>query len=136
LEGSGGVRRGIAPGVFDDQQRRRAHERVGGGQRLEQFRGAVRRVDENDVERGPRKTPPRAFEPHADDSMPVGHAAGGEILRDEIGGARIALDKRDVRGAAAQCLDADRAGSRAGVEEPRAAHRGTEHVEQRLAQLV
>src|SRR5437763_1966874 len=62
--------------------------------------------------------------------------AAREVLLDERGGARIALDEGRGRGAAAQRLDAEGAGPRVAVEHARARDARRENVEERLAKLI
>ena len=97
----------------------------------------VRRIQQDQVERACRgQAPQHGDDVAALDSIALLHAAGREVRRDQRGRAAILLDERDVRGAAAQRLDADRAGPGKAVEHARALDPRRQDVEQRLAQLV
>jgi hypothetical protein len=97
----------------------------------------VRRIEDDEVERRGIDEPARAaFDPVADDNIAARDAQALEIVRDERRRAAIAFHERDVRGAAAQRFDPDRAGAGVPVEHARAVHARRQHVEQRLAQLV
>ena len=59
-----------------------------------------------------------------------------EVLGDQRLRAPILLDEGHVAGAAAERLDADGAGARVRIDDPRAGDPRREDIEQRLAQLV
>ena len=96
----------------------------------------VRRIKHHDVEGGAREIGERARDARANNSIALSDAAVREVVRDELLRAAIAVDERDVRRAAAQRFDADRARAGVAVEDARALDARREDVEQRLAQLV
>ena len=75
------LRRRVAFRVFDDEQRSRADERLGGIEGRRQFGGAVRRIQEQDVDGVGGQLPVSTRKRRADNSIAVGDAAALEVRR-------------------------------------------------------
>src|ERR1051326_867873 len=91
----------------------RFHDGVNGGL-------LVRRIEKHPVEFGADEIAERPLKAVADNSIALGDAAVRDVGGNERLGAAIALDEGDVRGAAADGLEAERAGSGVSVEHARA----------------
>ncbi len=131
-------RRRVAPRVLDDEQRA---GRRPAAPAASSAAAARRRRTADRGRPGRTRSPPAPRRPRrkscADNSIAVARRRSARRFASMSATARaIPLDERHVRGAAAERLDADRAGPGVAVEHPRARIARREDVEQRLAQPV
>ena len=96
----------------------------------------VRRIEQHEIEQNVVEIGERPGKAPADNNIAVSDAAVRQIGGDERLRAAITLDERDVRGASADGLDAERAGTGVPVEHPGATDSRPDDIEQRLSQHV
>ena len=114
------LRRRPAARVLEHEQSAGRHQGLGRGNRGRQIGFVVRRIQHGQIERSGRHG--SDFASVSDNSIAVRDAAVTQVLFDELQRARIGIDERHVRRAAAERLDADRARARVEVEHARAGH--------------